>query len=169
METRQATHGYLSDLEVADRLPPVERVAKGPVAVIECVQNIPCDPCEGACPAHAITVGVPITNLPVLDTVQCVGCGLCIAQCPGLAIFVVDGSRPGGEGTVQMPYESWPLPRVGDKVAALNRRGDQVAIGTVEKVLAGKAQDHTAVVTVRVPKEMIHTVRAIRVERRSEP
>jgi len=34
------------------------------VAVLECVEDIPCNPCEVACPAGAITVGSPITNLP---------------------------------------------------------------------------------------------------------
>ena len=169
MEARQATHGYLSAAEAAACLPARDRVARGPVAVIECVQNIPCNPCEAACPARAITVGLPITALPVLDAAKCVGCGVCIAQCPGLAIFVVDGSLPGGEGTVQLPYEAFPPPRVGEKVAALDRAGTRVATATVEKVLAGKAQDHTVVVTVRVPGELIDTVRAISVERRAEP
>jgi Fe-S-cluster-containing hydrogenase component 2 len=143
-------------------MPAAGRLEKGPVAVIECIQDIPCNPCEKACPFQAITVGLPITALPVLDAGKCRGCGACIAHCPGLAIFVVDGSRPGNEGTVQLPYESYPLPRVGEAVAACDRRGSRVAAGTVEKVLAGAAQDHTAIVTVRVPKEFIGVVRAIR-------
>lgn len=162
METRQATHGFLSEQEVAPRLPAADRLGKGPVAVIECVQEIPCNPCEKACPFKAISVGLPITTLPALDADKCVGCGACIAKCPGLAIFIVDGSRPGNEGTVQMPYESYPLPRLGEEVAACDRQGGVVATGTVEKVLAGAGQDHTAVVTVRVPKELINVVRAIR-------
>jgi Fe-S-cluster-containing hydrogenase component 2 len=162
VETKQATHGFLSAQEVQPRLPTAERLAKGPVAVIECVQEIPCNPCENACPFKAITVGLPITTLPALDAGKCVGCGACIAKCPGLAIFIVDGSRPGNEGTVQMPYETHPLPAVGDEVAACDRQGRRVATGTVEKVLTGAAQDHTAIITVRVPKEQINVVRAIR-------
>lgn len=162
METKQATHGYLSDKEVAPCLPAAERMAKGPVAVIECIQDIPCNPCEKACPFQAITVGLPITTLPALDAGKCKGCGVCIAKCPGLAIFVVDCSRPGGEGTVQMPYESHPLPQIGEAVAVCDRKGQRVATGTVEKVLAVAAQDHTAVITVRVPKDLVNVVRAIR-------
>lgn len=167
MSANLATCGYLSADELAACLPAPERMAKGPVAVIECVQDIPCNPCEEACPVRAITVGLPITSLPVLDAVKCIGCGVCIARCPGLAIFVIDASRPGDEGTVQLPYEAWPLPETGEKVAALDRAGRRVGTGTVEKVLASKAQDHTAVVTVRVPKELLNTVRAISVEGRA--
>jgi Fe-S-cluster-containing hydrogenase component 2 len=167
MSASLATCGYLTADELKPCLPAPERMAKGPVAVIECVQDIPCNPCEEACPVRAIAVGLPITSLPVLDAAKCIGCGVCIARCPGLAIFVVDGSRPGGEGTVQLPYEAWPLPRPGDEVAALDRQGRRVGTATVEKVLDGKAQDHTAVVTVRVPKDLINAVRAISVEGRA--
>lgn len=162
MTTRLVTHGYLSAEEAAVCMPVAGRLEKGPVAVIECIQDIPCNPCEKACPFQAINVGLPITALPVLDADKCKGCGACIARCPGLAIFVVDGSRSGAEGTVQLPYESYPLPKAGEAVAACNRQGSRVATGTVEKVLAGATQDHTAIVTVRVPKEALGVVRAIR-------
>lgn len=63
------TDGYpsIEEIKNATGWPDEERFARGPVAVIECVQKIPCNPCEAACPAHAITVGSPITNTPVLD------------------------------------------------------------------------------------------------------
>ena len=47
-------------------MPSEERIKKGSVACIECAQEIPCNPCEEACPYGAITVGKPITNLPKL-------------------------------------------------------------------------------------------------------
>lgn len=87
--------GFLNSAELkeAGRYPSEERLKKGPVAVIECCQNIPCNPCETACKFGAITVGDLITNLPVLDESKCVGCGVCLTKCPGLAIFVVDKSK----------------------------------------------------------------------------
>ncbi|HWR44734.1 NADH-quinone oxidoreductase subunit I [Sporomusa sp.] len=154
--------GFLSDQELAAVLPEAGRLAAGPVAVIECIQDIPCNPCEAACHLAAITVGQPITTPPLLDAGKCKGCGLCIAKCPGLAIFVVDASGPGEFGTVQMPYEYWPAPVAGEVVVALDRRGSAVCQATVNKVLLATGGDHTHSVTVTVPKVHVVEVRAIR-------
>ena len=81
--------GALSAAEAASVFPPSERAERGPVAVIECVQQIPCNPCEKACPFGAIEVGPDITNLPRLDLDKCRGCGICLSKCPGLAIFLL--------------------------------------------------------------------------------
>ena len=54
---------------------PIPELIKGPIPVIECPEYIPCNPCETACPTHAITIGKPITNLPTLNVDKCTGCG----------------------------------------------------------------------------------------------
>ena len=84
--------GYLEyeELSQIQKLPSDERYAKGPVAVIECVQEIPCNPCEAACRFGAIHIGDPITNLPTCSHDKCTGCGVCVSKCPGLAIFIVN-------------------------------------------------------------------------------
>lgn len=152
--------GRLSDAELVGVLPPDERLAQGPVAVIECVQPIPCNPCEKACPFGAITVGEDITSLPAIDRAKCRGCGLCISRCPGLAIFVVDAS--GDEATVMLPYEYLPLPAAGDIVDALDRGGKAVGRGRIVKVNTAAGLEGTAVVTVAVPREFANVVRNIR-------
>lgn len=162
MSTILTEVGYLSEEEYTHCLPSPERMASGPIAVIECIQDIPCNPCEQACPFGAITVGQPITSLPVLAVQRCKGCGACIAKCPGLAIFVIDASQEGDSGTVQMPYEYQPLPKVGDKVWGVSRKGDRVAKARVERVLLAKGADHTAVVTISVPKKYVNQIRSIR-------
>ena len=106
--------GALGAAEKEQVLPPAERTAKGPVAVIECVQEIPCNPCEKACPFGAIEIGPDITRLPRLDLDKCRGCGICLSKCPGLAIFLVDASKSETEALVMMPYEYLPLPKVED-------------------------------------------------------
>ncbi|MBC7263190.1 MAG: 4Fe-4S binding protein [Chloroflexi bacterium] len=160
--------GVLSPEELAHLpgVPPAERFHEGPVVVIECAQEIPCNPCEGACPASAIQVGEPITNLPVLAADKCTGCGLCIPVCPGLAIFVLDMTYSDQEATVQLPYEFLPLPEKGEIVTALDREGRAVCSARVVNVRNPKKFDHTAVITIAVPKDQAMNVRNIAVDRR---
>src|SRR5208283_3240073 len=61
-----------------------------PLAVfpaIRCVQEIPCNPCQDACPEGLITCKT-IMALPEYHGV-CLGCGKCVVACPGLAINLV--------------------------------------------------------------------------------
>ena len=83
------SNGVLSKEELSELpgYPSLDVIAKGPVAVIECAELIPCNPCEAACPSGAIKIGDSINNLPVLDEDKCTGCGICISSCPGLAIY----------------------------------------------------------------------------------
>lgn len=158
--------GRLSDTELASVLPPQERLAKGPVAVIECVQEIPCNPCEKACPFGAITVGQDITARPVIDLDKCRGCGLCISRCPGLAIFVVAVGET--EATITLPYEYLPLPAAGDTVDALDRSGKPVGKARVVKVNTAASLEGTAVVTLAVPPALANIVRNFRPRGRDE-
>jgi NADPH-dependent 2,4-dienoyl-CoA reductase/sulfur reductase-like enzyme/Fe-S-cluster-containing hydrogenase component 2 len=143
--------------------PSPVRLARGPVAVIDCPQEIPCNPCEAACPKGAIKVGQPITGLPVLDEEACTGCGLCLTACPGLAIFLVDGR--GGQGRVSFPHEYLPLPEKGRKVTAVDADGQPVCQAEVVGVRLTREADRTPVVTVRVPVEQVTRVRGLRRER----
>ncbi len=155
--------GVLSREELAKLpgMPSEERMRRGPVVVIECGQEIPCNPCEALCRQGAISVGDPITNLPVLDEDKCTGCGLCIAGCPGQAIFVVDMTYSEQEATVAMPYEFLPLPEKGQVVEGLDREGRAICSGRVVKVVNPKAFDRTPVVTVAVPQDCAMSVRNI--------
>ena len=162
--TRLCSEGYLTvkDLEDAPGVPSKARLEKGPVAILECIQDIPCNPCEAVCKQGAITVGQPITNLPTLDGELCNGCGLCIAACPGLAIFVVDLTYSETEATVAFPHEYLPLPRKGDVVEAVNRRGEVVCQGRVTRVQNPRTFDHTSIVTLAVPKDLSMEVRGMK-------
>lgn len=144
-------------------MPSKVRLERGAVAVIECAQEIPCNPCEEVCPNGAIRVNEPITNLPELIEEKCTGCGLCIPACPGLAIFVVDMTYSDREATVQLPYEFLPLPTKGERVKALDREGKVVCSARVVKVLNPERFDRTAVVTIALPKDQAMNVRSIAV------
>jgi Fe-S-cluster-containing hydrogenase component 2 len=161
--------GYLSPKELAELpgVPSKERMEQGAVAVVECAQEIPCNPCEDACPHGAIQVGEPITKLPVLIEDKCTGCGLCIAGCPGQAVFVVDVTYSKEEATVQLPYEYLPLPEKGEVVDGLSRAGEKVCTARVVKVLNPKKFDRTPVITVAVPKGRAMEVRTIGLRRQT--
>jgi len=158
------TDGYpsMEEIRATNGWPDKERYAKGPIAILECVQEIPCNPCEDACPFGAIHVGSPITNIPTLAEEKCTGCGVCVAQCPGLAIFIIDKTYSTTEATVSFPFEYFPLPEKGDTVQAVNRACEFVCDAKVIKIINIKKHDHTPVITIAVPKEFADSVRSIR-------
>jgi Fe-S-cluster-containing hydrogenase component 2 len=149
------------ELKSSPGYPCADDFEAGPVAVIECVQEIPCNPCETACHQGAIVVGEPITSLPRFDADACLGCGLCISACPGQAIFLVHLHYSDAESLVSFPYEYLPLPEEGSKQSATNRAGEVVCQGRVTSVRLVKKFDHTAIISVAVPKEFAHEVRGI--------
>lgn len=166
---RYAGYPSREELENSPGYPSLERFNRSPVAVIECVEEIPCNPCEPACPYGAIRVGEPITNLPVLLEDKCTGCGVCIAKCPGLAIFWVDLTYSKNEALVAIPYEYLPLPQPGEKVEAVNREGETVTQGRIIKVDNRKKNDKTAVIYLAVKPEFAQEVRNVRVFSKRNP
>lgn len=145
-------NGYIGDDEVK-RYPGVTKQV-GIHPVIECSQNIPCNPCQDACKFGCITIGENITALPIVNVkAECKNCGMCVASCSGQAIFLVDEDCGENMATVTLPYEFLPLPDKGVNGQALNRKGDSVCSATVVDVKTSSAFDHTALLTMKVPKE----------------
>lgn len=158
--------GYLSDKELqgSPGLPSEKRRRQGPVAAIECLQDIPCNPCESSCNVDAIVVGDDITNIPHLLEDKCIACQTCVYICPGQAIFMIDESLPDDRASVMMPYEYRPLPEPGDVVTALDRAGRELGDATVLKVRQTKKMDQTATVTIEVPRQWSMQSRAIKLK-----
>ncbi len=146
--------------QVKDITPSEERLQKGPVVIVECFQNIPCDPCRHACRQGAIKEFEDINDLPEVDHELCNGCGLCISECPGLAIFVIDATYSEEEGLVKMPYEYLPLPEENEEVTGTDTEGRPVCSARVIKVQNTKTLDRTPVVTLAVPKQHLMKVRS---------
>ncbi len=152
ISTSLLKNGYIADDEI-ERFPGVTH-RKGIHPVIECTQNIPCNPCQDACPKKCISIGANITSLPIaVPDADCINCGMCVASCSGQAIFLVDEDCGDGTATVTLPYEFLPLPEVGAKGDALGRNGQKVCDAEVVQVKSMKAYDKTNLLTMRVPKE----------------
>jgi Fe-S-cluster-containing hydrogenase component 2 len=159
----------INKLKKKSLYPSPERFNKGPVVVVECDQEIPCNPCETVCPKKVITVGDPITNTPKINDIDsCTGCGLCVITCPGLAIFIIDKTYSKEKALVTIPYEILPLPKQRDEILAMDREGKFLCRGTVNKVKGSKNFDHTSLVTIEVPKEFADNVRYFKKETNDE-
>jgi ferredoxin len=160
------TKGYVADVELS-HYPAVfaaqAQMAQGFVPVIECTQNIPCNPCQDACKKGCIKVGKRITGLPELDgSVTCTACGMCVAACSGQAIFLVNSNYAPGYAAVALPYEFLPLPEVGAEGLALDRSGRVLGEAEVIGVKNAPVLDRTAVLTMKVPVEWAMSARFFR-------
>lgn len=131
------------------------------IARINCLQPIPCNPCETSCPFGAIYIGKDITNRPVIDLEKCKGCGLCVAACPGIAItmaMITDEDKD----FVAIPYEYIPLPLLGDRVAMVDLNGEVLGEGLVDKLRRPDKNDPTTLIYVAVDKSITDRAVGIR-------
>lgn len=156
-------NGFVAQDEIG-RYPGVKS-RRGVHPVIECTQNIPCNPCQDACPRNCIQIGSRITALPAVDDSHtCTGCGMCVAACSGQAIFLVDEDIGDGYAAVTLPYEFLPLPQKGEKGSALGRDGQRVCGAQVVQVKTGAAFDKTNLLTIKVPAGMAMRARFYKAE-----
>jgi len=124
-------------------------------AILECYEDIPCNPCSTSCPTDAITVEPDINQQPVIDYDKCSSCGICVYNCPGLAIFVVEPNHKPNTALFKISYELLPLPEVGQVVKGISREGKEICDCTVTRIINGNKQDRTALLYVEVPKEVM--------------
>lgn len=143
-------------------LPSAERREKGPYVVMECYEEIPCNPCSTSCKFNSVSLE-DINSCPNVDYGKCTGCGVCVSHCPGLACFVIDETVGNGKVKITLPYELCPLPEKDSTVEALGRDGKTVGEAQVVKVLSGKSMDHTNTISILVDEDLMYDVRSIKV------
>ncbi len=154
--------GIPSKEDIEKVKPSSQRLKKGPSVMIECFQNIPCNPCVASCRQGAITMAEDINSLPVVDFDKCTGCGLCVTRCPGLAIFIIDETFSQDKALVKLPFEYLPVPQVGQYACGLNRAGQEMGWFRVNRVTSGGKKNMTNVISLEVPHELSMEVRNIR-------
>ena len=142
------------------QLPSKKQLQKG-VAITECIQKIPCNPCVDSCPVNAISMK-DINAPPIVDYDTCIACGKCVGVCPGLAIFVVKEKK--GKGLLTLPYEFYPTPEKEEQVSTIDRNGNRVGTGIVKKV---KKMGKTMVLTIEIEAKDLMNVRHIMSEGKS--
>lgn len=120
------------------------------VAILECCQEIPCNPCTTVCKTGAITKE-SLNSCPTFHAEKCIGCKLCVASCPGQAIFFQIPAYSDETATITFPYEYRPLPVQGQKVTAVNRMGQPVCEASVLAVDTLKPYNKTVLVTLEIP------------------
>lgn len=135
--------------------------------VIRCVQEIPCNPCTGACILQSIKIKEPtIMGRPQFEG-DCLGCGRCVAICPGLAITLVDKRYDKTKKTARVVIP-WELPdgtiKLGQKVTTTGMEGEIIGKGNVIAIKESEWQDRRRLVSLEVPYNEVNLVAGIRLK-----
>lgn len=129
--------------------------------ILDCDEEIPCNPCEEACRRGAIAVGDNINAVPSVDEERCNGCGDCIGVCPGSCVFLVE-ELDGKEAAVTLAYDRLPRPRKGDVVDLVDGGGSAIGQGIVSLVKNIKSDRHLRQVTIRTEMGIALSVRSFK-------
>ena len=139
----------------------------GVYPILNCVQEIPCNPCSTICPKNAIVIEGNLMNLPKF-TGECIGCEMCVAICPGLAITLVDWRK--GEPVVTIPFEFEDnVVKVGDIVDVTDRLGNVLGRGLVVKSRKVKRFGNTRLLKLKVSPDIAEKVSGIRIQKPEAP
>ena len=136
--------------------------------IIECNQDIPCNPCEASCKFNAIKIGNKINQQPSIDNNLCKGCGLCLTACPGRAIRLLQYNYDEDLSAITIPFEFYPHPKIGDNVEVLDSKGEFLVYGKVLLSKPSKKKINCGTISFTLKKEYAFTATALKVIKKSQ-
>ena len=146
------------------KLKPSDFKDKESKVIIECPQDIPCNPCEKSCPVSAIIVGDEINQQPNYDPSKCIGCGKCLGACPGRAIIMVQYNYTDKTSKVTFPFEFCPEPKKGEEFDVLDKEGHFICKGKILGTKFFGSKDKCPLIELEIPKQNAFGVRSVRLE-----
>ncbi len=150
------------------RIPEKE---EGVFPIINCVQEIPCNPCTTVCPKNCIKLdGDSIMNVPLYVNDACIGCEQCVAICPGLAITLVDYRKSDDYVVVTVPFEfEEGTINVGDKVMTVDIEGNEIEETEVIGIKNVKINNRTPLIKLKTSKENAKNIVGIKIQEKIVP
>ena len=140
---------------------------EGVFPIINCIQEIPCNPCITVCPKNCIKLdGDSIMNIPIYDIDECIGCEQCVAICPGLAISLVDFRKSPDYAVVTIPFEfKKGTINVGDIIQSVDIAGNDVEMVEILDIKDIKKNDRTSLLKLKVSGNNAKNVIGIRIQK----
>jgi glycine/D-amino acid oxidase-like deaminating enzyme/Pyruvate/2-oxoacid:ferredoxin oxidoreductase delta subunit/bacterioferritin-associated ferredoxin len=123
------------------------------LAIINCDEDIPCNPCAISCKFDSIKINKNITQQPTINYELCKGCGLCLPKCPGRAIRMLQYNFTDTESLLTIPFEFEPYPKQNQKVSIVNYDGNFLANGTIQKTKPPKSKTDCGTISIIIPKK----------------
>lgn len=144
----------------------IPKKTEGVFPIINCAQEIPCNPCTTVCPKNCIKLdGDTIMDVPVYANDACIGCGRCVSICPGLAITLVDYRKSSDYVEVTIPFEfKEDKIKKGHVVTAVDAEGNWLQDVEVLDVENIKSNNKTLLVKLKASKENAKSIAGIRVQ-----
>jgi thioredoxin reductase/Fe-S-cluster-containing hydrogenase component 2 len=132
-----------------------------PLPIIDCMQNIPCNPCVNSCKVNAITMDDNnISSLPRIDYNKCISCLNCAKICPGLSIYFVNYNYDEENANIILPYELFFNLVKDQTVIALDKHGKKVCEAKLLKTIKTNSINSVTLVSLLVKKEYAFDVRS---------
>ena len=128
------------------------------VASVECMEDIPCNLCESACPESAIEISRSKGSF--LIEADCTACGLCLSACPSSTPVLIHEKEDRSLSQLTLGWGGIQPWQAGDSAVLLNRRGESLGSGRVTGILAGPPGKQ--LVQVEVPTHLIWEARGLR-------